>query len=49
MTGHPETLAEAVGGTDALRRLSATFYESVLADPCSRRSSSISPLPTPNT
>ncbi|MET9532615.1 MULTISPECIES: group II truncated hemoglobin [unclassified Streptomyces] len=33
MTGHPETLAEAIGGTDALRRLSATFYESVLADP----------------
>jgi hemoglobin len=31
--GRPETLYEAVGGTDALRRLSNTFYEAVLADP----------------
>jgi hemoglobin len=29
----PATLYEAVGGTDALRRLSNTFYEAVLADP----------------
>ena len=29
----PETLYEAVGGMDALRRLSDTFYEAVLADP----------------
>ncbi|WP_137993415.1 group II truncated hemoglobin [Streptomyces vilmorinianum] len=30
---HENTLYEAVGGADALRRLSDTFYESVLADP----------------
>ncbi|MBV6700855.1 group II truncated hemoglobin [Kitasatospora aureofaciens] len=29
----PESLYEAVGGIDALRRLSNTFYEGVLADP----------------
>ncbi|WP_369184429.1 group II truncated hemoglobin [Streptomyces sp. Y1] len=29
----PATLFEAVGGTDALRRLSRTFYDGVLADP----------------
>ncbi|MFF0060636.1 group II truncated hemoglobin [Streptomyces sp. NPDC005279] len=29
----PATLYEAVGGADALRRLSNTFYEAVLADP----------------
>ncbi|MFC4608060.1 group II truncated hemoglobin [Streptomyces maoxianensis] len=29
----PETLYEAVGGSDVLRRLSNTFYEAVLADP----------------
>lgn len=29
----PETLYEAVGGADALSRLSNTFYEAVLADP----------------
>ncbi|MGP3953851.1 group II truncated hemoglobin [Streptomyces sp. 7N604] len=33
MTGRAETLAEAVGGTEALRRLSNTFYDGVLADP----------------
>ncbi|MFD7444249.1 group II truncated hemoglobin [Streptomyces sp. NPDC059909] len=33
MAERPETLYEAVGGADALRRLSATFYEAVLADP----------------
>ncbi|NUK03631.1 globin [Streptomyces lunaelactis] len=31
--GRPGTLYEAVGGTDALRRLSNTFYDAVLADP----------------
>ncbi|MFJ2932234.1 group II truncated hemoglobin [Streptomyces sp. NPDC087219] len=30
---HTNTLYEAVGGADALRRLSETFYEGVLADP----------------
>ncbi|MFI9212460.1 group II truncated hemoglobin [Streptomyces sp. NPDC053253] len=30
---HTNTLHEAVGGADALRRLSETFYEGVLADP----------------
>ncbi|MEU6949270.1 group II truncated hemoglobin [Streptomyces sp. NPDC046316] len=30
---HTNTLYEAVGGADALRRLSETFYEAVLADP----------------
>ncbi|WP_406056340.1 group II truncated hemoglobin [Streptomyces sp. NBC_01077] len=30
---HANTLYEAVGGADALRRLSETFYEGVLADP----------------
>ncbi|MFD9221999.1 group II truncated hemoglobin [Streptomyces sp. NPDC060064] len=29
----PATLYEAVGGADALRRLSNTFYDAVLADP----------------
>ncbi|MER7756199.1 group II truncated hemoglobin [Kitasatospora sp. NPDC097643] len=29
----PDTLYEAVGGIDTLRRLSNTFYEGVLADP----------------
>ncbi len=33
MSERPETLIEALGGTDALRRLSTTFYEAVLADP----------------
>ena len=33
MTERSETLLEAVGGIDALRRLSNTFYEGVLADP----------------
>lgn len=33
MTEHSETLFEAVGGIDALRRLSSTFYDAVLADP----------------
>ncbi|MFE1233869.1 group II truncated hemoglobin [Streptomyces sp. NPDC058745] len=34
MTAQPEkSLYEAVGGADALRRLSDTFYEAVLADP----------------
>ena len=33
MTERSETLFEAVGGTDALRRLSNTFYDAVLADP----------------
>ncbi len=33
MTGRAKTLYEAVGGTDALRRLSNTFYDGVLADP----------------
>ncbi|WP_354640158.1 group II truncated hemoglobin [Kitasatospora camelliae] len=32
MTGHPESLYDAVGGIDALRRLSQTFYQGVLAD-----------------
>ncbi|MCZ0978267.1 group II truncated hemoglobin [Streptomyces diastatochromogenes] len=32
-TEHTNTLYEAVGGGDALRRLSETFYEGVLADP----------------
>lgn len=32
-TEHTHTLYEAVGGADALRRLSETFYEGVLADP----------------
>ncbi|MEV6398244.1 group II truncated hemoglobin [Streptomyces sp. NPDC051907] len=30
--GRPETLYEAVGGADALQRLSDSFYEAVLAD-----------------
>ncbi|MFF9813420.1 group II truncated hemoglobin [Streptomyces sp. NPDC014006] len=30
---HTNTLYDAVGGADALRRLSETFYEGVLADP----------------
>ncbi|GGW49557.1 group II truncated hemoglobin [Streptomyces xantholiticus] len=33
MSEKPSTLYEAVGGADALRRLSNTFYEAVLADP----------------
>ncbi|MBO8195537.1 globin [Streptomyces oryzae] len=33
MSERPETLYEAVGGIDALRRLSNTFYDGVLADP----------------
>ena len=33
MTDRPETLYEAVGGLDALRRLSNTFYDGVLVDP----------------
>ena len=33
MTERSETLFEAVGGIDALRRLSSTFYDAVLADP----------------
>jgi hemoglobin len=33
MTERQDTLFEAVGGIDALRRLSDTFYEAVLADP----------------
>ncbi|MFC1411931.1 group II truncated hemoglobin [Streptacidiphilus sp. N1-12] len=33
MTEHSETLVEAIGGTEALRRLSNTFYAAVLADP----------------
>ncbi|MFF3685157.1 group II truncated hemoglobin [Streptomyces sp. NPDC002187] len=33
MSDKPTTLYEAVGGADALRRLSNTFYEAVLADP----------------
>ena len=33
MTERSETLFEAVGGIDALRRLSNTFYDAVLADP----------------
>ncbi|MGW7368508.1 group II truncated hemoglobin [Streptomyces sp. NPDC054841] len=33
MTERPETLYEAVGGAEALQRLSTTFYEAVLADP----------------
>ncbi|MEU8519257.1 group II truncated hemoglobin [Streptomyces sp. NBC_01216] len=34
MAARPEkSLYEAVGGADALRRLSGTFYEAVLADP----------------
>ena len=33
MTARRETLYEAVGGLDALRRLSDTFYDGVLADP----------------
>lgn len=32
MTERSETLFEAVGGIDALRRLSNTFYDAVLAD-----------------
>ncbi|MGW1885137.1 group II truncated hemoglobin [Streptomyces sp. NPDC001970] len=32
MTERPKTLYEAVGGIEALRRLSTTFYEAVLAD-----------------
>ncbi|MEU8526997.1 MULTISPECIES: group II truncated hemoglobin [Streptomyces] len=31
--GHDKTLYEAVGGAEALQRLSDTFYEAVLADP----------------
>jgi hemoglobin len=33
MTERSETLIEAIGGIDALRRLSNTFYDAVLADP----------------
>ncbi|MFI9048690.1 group II truncated hemoglobin [Streptomyces sp. NPDC053427] len=33
MTERPHTLLEATGGIEALRRLSNTFYEAVLADP----------------
>ena len=33
MTGRAESLVAAVGGVAALRRLSSTFYEAVLADP----------------
>ncbi|MFE4793814.1 group II truncated hemoglobin [Streptomyces sp. NPDC056708] len=33
MSERPESLYEAVGGMDALRRLSNTFYDNVLADP----------------
>jgi len=33
MTERAETLYEAVGGIDGLRRLSNTFYDGVLADP----------------
>jgi hemoglobin len=33
MTEHSETLFQAVGGIDALHRLSNTFYDAVLADP----------------
>uniref|UniRef100_A0AAU2VW65 Group II truncated hemoglobin n=1 Tax=Streptomyces sp. NBC_00008 TaxID=2903610 RepID=A0AAU2VW65_9ACTN len=33
MTGRSQNLADAVGGIDALRRLSNTFYEHALADP----------------
>ncbi|MFH8369715.1 group II truncated hemoglobin [Streptomyces sp. NPDC018031] len=33
MTEPGETFVDAVGGIEALRRLSNTFYESVLADP----------------
>ncbi|MEV8594255.1 group II truncated hemoglobin [Streptomyces sp. NPDC052012] len=33
MTERAETLYEAIGGLDALRRLSGTFYDGVLADP----------------
>jgi hemoglobin len=33
MSERSETLFEAVGGIDALRRLSSTFYDAVLADP----------------
>jgi hemoglobin len=33
MSERSESLAEAIGGIDALRRLSNTFYDAVLADP----------------
>lgn len=33
MPERPETLLEALGGSEVLRRLSNTFYEQVLADP----------------
>jgi len=33
VTGRAESLVAAVGGVAALRRLSSTFYEAVLADP----------------
>ncbi|WP_406864316.1 group II truncated hemoglobin [Streptomyces sp. HUAS MG47] len=33
MTGDTRPLIEAIGGLDALRRLSNTFYDSVLTDP----------------
>jgi hemoglobin len=33
MTERTESLYDAVGGTEALRRLSNTFYDGVLADP----------------
>jgi hemoglobin len=33
VTERPESLAEAVGGIEGLRRLSNTFYDAVLADP----------------
>jgi hemoglobin len=33
MTERSQTLVDAIGGIDALRRLSNTFYDEVLADP----------------
>ena len=33
MTDHPDSLFEAAGDLEALRRLSNTFYDHVLADP----------------
>ena len=33
MTEHSGPLVDAVGGSEALRRLSSTFYDAVLADP----------------
>ncbi|WP_371482589.1 group II truncated hemoglobin [Kitasatospora sp. NBC_00315] len=32
-SGRTESLYDAIGGTEALRRLSSTFYDAVLADP----------------